>query len=103
MWHFRKKAKKQCVSLWMFYKDIENMKPGHFKRLTGVKKEVFIQMLACISTYKQQHRKHPTRGKPPALSYADKLLLMLMYYKSIAANFILASLTALRRVAYVKL
>jgi hypothetical protein len=71
----------------MFYKDVENLKPTLFKRLTGVKKEVFLQMLDCITTYKQQSRKHATRGKPPTLSYADKLLLMLMYYREYRSQF----------------
>jgi hypothetical protein len=71
----------------MFYKDIEKLKPSSFKRVTGVKKEVFMQMLDCITTYKEQHRKHASRGKPPKLSYADKLLLMLMYYREYRSQF----------------
>ena len=71
----------------MFYKDVENLKPGFFKRLTGVKKEVFLQMLDCITTFKEKNRKHATRGKPPTLSYADKLLLMLMYYREYRSQF----------------
>ena len=71
----------------MFYKDVENLQPGFFKRLTGVKKEVFLQMLDCITTFKQQNRKHATRGKPHTLSYADKLLLMLMYYREYRSQF----------------
>src|ERR1700721_630230 len=71
----------------MFYKEIENLRPALFKRLTGVKKEVFVQMLDCIRTFKEQHRKHASRGKPPKLSYADKLLLMLMYYREYRSQF----------------
>lgn len=71
----------------MFYKDVENLKSSSFKRLTGVKKEVFIQMLDCISSYKEKHRKHKSRGKPPKLTYADKLLLMLMYYREYRSQF----------------
>ena len=71
----------------MFYKEIENLQPALFKRLTGVKKEVFVQMLDCITTFKQKHRKHASRGKPPKLSYADKLLLMLMYYREYRSQF----------------
>jgi hypothetical protein len=71
----------------MFYKEIESLQPTLFKRLTGVKKEVFVQMLDCITTYKQVHRKHASRGKPPKLSYADKLLLMLMYYREYRSQF----------------
>jgi hypothetical protein len=71
----------------MFYKEIENLKPALFKRLTGVKKEVFLKMLECITNYKEKNRKHATRGKPPRLSYSDKLLLMLMYYREYRSQF----------------
>jgi len=71
----------------MFYKDVENLKPAFFKRLTGVKREVFQQMLDCITTFKEQSRKHPKRGKPPTLTYADKLLLLLMYYREYRTQF----------------
>ena len=71
----------------MLYKEVKNLKPALFKRLTGVKKEVFLQTLDCITTFKQQNRKHASRGKPPALSYADKLLLMLMYYREYRSQF----------------
>lgn len=71
----------------MFYKEVESLKPALFKRLTGVKKEVFLQMLDSITTFKQQNRKHASRGKPPKLSYADKLLLMLMYYREYRSQF----------------
>jgi len=71
----------------MFYKEIESLQATLFKRLTGVKKEVFVQMLDCITKYKQAHRKHSSRGKPPKLSYADKLLLMLMYYREYRSQF----------------
>lgn len=71
----------------MFYKDVEKLKPSFFKRLTGVKKEVFMQMLDCITTFKEQNRKHTTRGRPPSLSYADKLLLLLMYYREYRSQF----------------
>ena len=71
----------------MFYEDIKGMAASRFKRLTGVKKEVFEQMLDAISTYKQSNRKHASRGTPPKLSHADKLLLMLMYYREYRTQF----------------
>ena len=71
----------------MFYKEIEKLESGLFKRLTGVKKEVFAQMLDCVTTFKEEHRKHSSRGKPPKLSYADKLLLLLMYYREYRSQF----------------
>lgn len=66
------------------------MKAGKFKRLTGVSKEVFEQMLEVVTTYKQSRRKHPSRGVPPKLSYADKILLMLMYYREYRTQFHIA-------------
>ena len=71
----------------MFYKEIESLSKEKFKRLTGVKKEVFLLMLEVVNTYKMAMRKHPTRGIPPKLSAADKLLLMLMYYREYRSQF----------------
>lgn len=71
----------------MFYKEIESLSPPLFKRLTGVKKEVFAQMLDCITSFKMKNRKHSSRGRPPKLCYADKLLLMLMYYREYRSQF----------------
>lgn len=71
----------------MFYEEIKDLPVTHFKRLTGVKKEVFKQMLDAVMTYKQNNRKHPSRGVPPKLSYADKLLLLLMYYREYRTQF----------------
>lgn len=71
----------------MFYEEIKTLKPPLFKRLTGVKKEVFAQMLECVTFHKEKVRKHKSRGKPPTLSYADKILLMLMYYREYRTQF----------------
>ena len=71
----------------MFYKDIENLNSGRFKRLTGVKREVFDQMLDVLNEYKTNSRKHPSRGTPAKLSNADKLLLLLMYYREYRTQF----------------
>jgi hypothetical protein len=71
----------------MYYKEIENLSGSKFKRLTGVKREVFEQMLSVIDETKSLTRKHPTRGTPPKLSNADKLLLLLMYYREYRTQF----------------
>jgi flagellar biosynthesis chaperone FliJ len=71
----------------MFYKDIEDLKPTHFKRLTGVKREVFETMLEVINNAKAKLRKHPTRGTRAKLNNAGKLLLMLMYYREYRTQF----------------
>ena len=65
----------------MFYNDIKNLNSSRFKRLTGVKREVFDQMLEVLNKSKSNSRKHPSRGAPAKLSNADKLLLLLMYYR----------------------
>ncbi len=71
----------------MLYKDIGSLPKEKFKRLTGVKKDVFVLMLEVIDNYKFSIRKHPSRGAPPKLSNADKLLLMLMYYREYRSQF----------------
>ena len=64
----------------MFYKEIEKLSPAKFKRLTGVKRETFQQMLEVLNARKSS-RKYPGRGAPSKLSHADKLLMLLMYYR----------------------
>jgi len=71
----------------MFYKDIETLSSSQFKRLTGVKREVFAQMLEVFEQAKATSRKHPSRGTPAKLSNADKLLLLLMYYREYRTQF----------------
>jgi hypothetical protein len=71
----------------MYYKEIENLSGDKFKRLTGVKRAVFEQMVSVIEQTKSFNRKHPTRGTPPKLSNADKLLLLLMYYREYRTQF----------------
>jgi hypothetical protein len=59
----------------MFYKDIEKLSMSQFKRLTGVKREVFEQMLEVLNEARANAGKHPNRGIPARLSNADRLLL----------------------------
>jgi hypothetical protein len=87
----------------MFYQDIEKLTSSQFKRLTGVKREVFEQMLAVLNEVKTSTGKHPSRGTPAKLSNADKLLLLLMYYREIAPSSILAFHMAYQRVVSVRL
>ena len=42
---------------------------------------MFEQMVSVVAQYKEQHRKHPKRGRPAKLSTADQVLVMLMYYR----------------------
>lgn len=65
----------------MYYKDIQHIKDIDFRRLVGVKRSVFEQMVSVVTEYKEQHRKHPSSGRPPKLGIADQVLVMLMYYR----------------------
>jgi len=65
----------------MYYKDIQHLKEAQFQRLVGVKRPVFDQMVAVVTTHVASHRKHPSRGRPTRLSIADQVLIMLMYYR----------------------
>ena len=65
----------------MKYTDIQDLKPALFKRLVGVKREVFDLMVTHLSTYKLLKRKHPSRGKRSTLTMEDQILMMLMYYR----------------------
>lgn len=65
----------------MYYEDIRNCKDTQFQRLTGVKRVLFEQMVSVVTSHRQKHRKHPSRGRPCRLSIADQVLIMLMYYR----------------------
>jgi hypothetical protein len=43
----------------MFYRDIEKLSSSRFKRLTGVKREVFDQLLGVLNESKAKSSKHP--------------------------------------------
>ncbi len=59
----------------MHYTDLQDCSPARFKRLTGVRKQTFHEMLAAL------HQNLSDFGRPPALCRADQLLLTLMYYR----------------------
>jgi hypothetical protein len=73
----------ECVSLssCMYYRDLQQVKDTHFLRLVGVTRIIFEQMVAIVTEYKERHRKHKKRGRPPKLSIADQILVMLMYLR----------------------
>ena len=68
----------------MYYKTIEHLKASDFKRLTGVQRETFDQMLAVIEKGVRNF------GRPPKLSRADQLLLTLMYWREYRTEFHIA-------------
>lgn len=65
----------------MYYKDIQHFEDPLFRRFVGVKRFVFNMMVTKVTEYKEVHRKHKSRGRPPTLCVADQILMMLMYYR----------------------
>ncbi len=59
----------------MFYKNIQNNTPEHFKRLTGVSQETFVLMISVLK------ESLPDFGAPPKLALEDRLLMVLMYLR----------------------
>ena len=68
----------------MNYKTIEYLKGSDFKRLTGVQREPFEQILTVIEKGLRDF------GRPPKLSRADQLLMTLMYWREYRTEFHIA-------------
>ncbi len=65
----------------MRYEVVKQLKDEDFKRLTGVKREVFEQMLRVLQ------REMRDFGRPPKLGRADQLLMTLMYWREYRTEF----------------
>ena len=65
----------------MEWQSVKKLKDKDFRRMVGVKRNTFEQMLLAIREYEVLHRKHLKRGRPPKLPVENKLLMMLMYYR----------------------
>ncbi len=61
----------------MHWINIQALEASRFQRLTGVKRSTFDLMLAVVN----EARPIGGKGRPAKLSNADKLLMMLMYYR----------------------
>ena len=68
----------------MNYGTIEQLKDSDFKRLTGVQRKTFEQMLVVIEEGLRDF------GRPPKLSRADQLLMTLMYWREYRTEFHIA-------------
>src|SRR5512143_1468849 len=68
----------------MNYKTIEQLKDSDFKRLTGVQRKTFEQMLTVMEKGLRDF------GRPPKLSRADQLLLTLLYWREYRTEFHIA-------------
>lgn len=68
----------------MRYETIEHLKNTDFKRLTGVQRETFEEMLQVVEKGLRDF------GRPPKLSRADQLLMTLMYWREYRTEFHIA-------------
>jgi hypothetical protein len=68
----------------MRYETIEHLKDADFKRLTGVQRETFAEMLKVVEKGLRDF------GRPPKLSRADQLLMTLMYWREYRTEFHIA-------------
>ena len=65
----------------MRYEAIEHLKDTDFKRLTGVQRETFAEMLKVVEKGLRDF------GRPAKLSRADQLLMTLMYWREYRTEF----------------
>lgn len=68
----------------MRYETIEHLQDPDFKRLTGVERETFAQMLQVVE------KRLRNFGRPPKLSRAEQLLMTLMYWREYRTEFHIA-------------
>ena len=68
----------------MRYDTIQHLKDTDFKRLTGVQRETFEEMLKVVEKGLRDF------GRPPKLSRADQLLMTLMYWREYRTEFHIA-------------
>ena len=72
----------------MRYEEVKGLAPEAFKRLTGVKPQVFSEMLAVLGEAEQTKKK---AGRSSKLSLEDKLLLALSYWREYRTQFHIAA------------
>lgn len=77
----------------MRYDSIEGMKPSDFRRLTGVQRATFAQMLSILEQAQSEAKQNQRYrgGRPPKLSLADQLLMTLEYLREYRTQFHIAA------------
>jgi hypothetical protein len=65
----------------MRYEAVKGLKPGQFKRATGVSRRLFLEMLGLVQSHQG------TMGRPAKLSLADQLMATLMYWREYRTQF----------------
>lgn len=72
----------------MRYEAVKELSPEAFKRLTGVRPEVFRQMVGVLRGAETEKKK---AGRPSKLCLEDKLLLTLSYWREYRTQFHIAA------------
>lgn len=72
----------------MRYEAVKDVSPEAFKRLVGVKPEVFGQMVRVLRDAETRKKK---TGRPSKLSVEDKLLLTMSYWREYRTQFHIAA------------
>jgi hypothetical protein len=67
------------------YEAVSKLSFIEFRRLTGVKKTTFIDMIAVVK--EAENKRTSRRGKPPHLSIEDRLLMALEYLREYRTYF----------------
>ena len=67
------------------YEAVSKLSSFDFRRLTGVQKNTFIEMITVVK--EAENKKTSRRGKPPHLSIEDKLLMTLEYLRDYRTYF----------------
>ncbi len=67
------------------YETVSELSPTEFKRLTGVKKDTFMEMISIVT--EAENRRMSRGGKPPYLGVEDRLLMTLEYLREYRTYF----------------
>ncbi len=70
-----------CHNRQMRYETVQTLKAEEFKRSSGVQRSIFETMLEVVETGLRDF------GRPPKLSRADQLLMILMYWREYRTEF----------------
>ena len=65
--------------------ELQKLSPNHFRRLTGVKRETFEQMVVIL--LEEQNKRYRKAGRKGALIIEDKLLMSLEYLRECRTYF----------------
>lgn len=67
------------------YEAVNKLSPTEFKRLTGVRKDVFVKMISIVK--EAENKRMSLGGKPPRLVIEDRLLMTLEYLREYRTYF----------------